>query len=175
MWRLRTGGLGRERCAAAVDVDENALNHNAGRREIDEVAAAGEADAQRGVDDDRHSCLDVDGHAGVDGVRHADFVVLAHTDIERVAAAYLFREVGSDIDVGVGAYLLCEVSADGLVHGTYLHGLFTSDSFRRAYLAQLGVKPSGEQYRARIESALDALADHIEQHLDVDGLLALAR
>ncbi|HZR90555.1 MAG TPA: cobyric acid synthase [Bradyrhizobium sp.] len=67
------------------------------------------------------------------------------------------------------------VSADGLVHGTYLHGLFTSDDFRRAYLARLGVEASAQHYRARIESALDALADHIEKHLDVEGLLALAR
>ncbi len=67
------------------------------------------------------------------------------------------------------------VSADGLVHGTYLHGLFTSDDFRRAYLARLGVEASAQHYRARIESALDALADHIETHLDVEGLLALAR
>jgi adenosylcobyric acid synthase len=67
------------------------------------------------------------------------------------------------------------VSADGRVHGTYLHGLFTSDALRRAFLARLGIDASGEQYRPRIESVLDALADHIEQHLDVDGLLALAR
>jgi adenosylcobyric acid synthase len=67
------------------------------------------------------------------------------------------------------------VSADGLIHGTYLHGLFTSDSFRRAYLAQLGVEASGEHYRARVVSTLDALADHIEKHLNVDGLLQLAR
>ena len=67
------------------------------------------------------------------------------------------------------------VSADGLVHGTYLHGLFTSDAFRRAYLAGLGVEASGEHYRARVDSALEALADHIEKHLDIDGLLALAR
>ena len=67
------------------------------------------------------------------------------------------------------------VSADGRVHGTYLHGVFTSDAFRRAFLARLGIEASGEQYRTRIESVLDALADHIELHLDVDGLLALAR
>jgi adenosylcobyric acid synthase len=67
------------------------------------------------------------------------------------------------------------VSADGLVHGTYLHGLFTSDDFRRAYLARLGVEASAQHYRTRIESALDALADHIETHLDVEGLLRLAQ
>jgi adenosylcobyric acid synthase len=67
------------------------------------------------------------------------------------------------------------VSADGLVHGTYLHGLFTSDAFRRAFLARLGAEASAQHYRGRVESALDALADHIETHLDVDGLLRLAR
>src|SRR5262245_9872263 len=67
------------------------------------------------------------------------------------------------------------VSADSRVQGSYLHGLFASDTFRNAYLARLGVSASGEPYRAKVESALDALADHIETHLDVNGLLELAR
>jgi adenosylcobyric acid synthase len=67
------------------------------------------------------------------------------------------------------------ISADGRVHGSYLHGLFTSDEFRRAFLARLGVSASNESYSAKVESALDALAEHIEKHLDVDGILALAR
>jgi adenosylcobyric acid synthase len=67
------------------------------------------------------------------------------------------------------------ISADGRVHGCYLHGLFSSDDFRRAFLARLGVSPSNESYSVKVESALDALADHIENHLDVEGLLALAR
>jgi len=67
------------------------------------------------------------------------------------------------------------LSADGRVHGSYLHGLFSSDAFRSTFLAQIGISGSGEPYRAKIESALDALADHIETHLDVEGLLALGR
>jgi adenosylcobyric acid synthase len=67
------------------------------------------------------------------------------------------------------------VSGDGRVHGTYLHGLFTSDDFRRAYLERLGVAASDQRYGARVADALDALANHIEAHLDVEGLLALAR
>ena len=47
--------------------------------------------------------------------------------------------------------------------------------FRSAYLARLGIAAVDESYGARVESALDALADHIEEHLDVEGLLALAR
>jgi adenosylcobyric acid synthase len=67
------------------------------------------------------------------------------------------------------------ISRDGRVQGSYLHGLFTSDDFRKAFLAKLDIPAGNEPYHARLESALDALADHIEKHLDVDGLLALAR
>jgi adenosylcobyric acid synthase len=67
------------------------------------------------------------------------------------------------------------ISGDGRVHGSYLHGLFTSDNFRKAFLAELDIPASDQPYGARVESALDALADHIETHLDVEGLLALAR
>jgi adenosylcobyric acid synthase len=67
------------------------------------------------------------------------------------------------------------VSGDGRVCGSYLHGLFASDSFRKSFLAQMGISASDESYRVKVEGALDALADHIEAHLDVEGLLALAR
>lgn len=67
------------------------------------------------------------------------------------------------------------VSSDGRVHGSYLHGLFASDGFRRAFLAQMDIRPASQHYRARVEGALDALADHIDNHLDVEGLFALAR
>jgi adenosylcobyric acid synthase len=67
------------------------------------------------------------------------------------------------------------VSADGRVQGSYMHGLFGSDAFRAAFLARLGIAASSERYREKVESALDLLADHVEQHLDVEGLLALAR
>jgi adenosylcobyric acid synthase len=67
------------------------------------------------------------------------------------------------------------VSRDGRVFGSYLHGLFASDAFRRSFLAQLDISITDQRYSARVEDALDALADHIEAHLDVDGLFALAR
>ena len=65
-------------------------------------------------------------------------------------------------------------SRDGRVRGTYVHGLFTSDEFRRAWLAQFSVV-SRLAYEERIEQALDALADHLEAHLDVDRIVAIAR
>src|SRR4051812_36244836 len=65
-------------------------------------------------------------------------------------------------------------SADGRVQGTYVHGLFTGDAFRRAWLANLGIA-SSLAYESRIETALDALADHLETHLDIEQLLKIAR
>ena len=68
------------------------------------------------------------------------------------------------------------MSADGLVMGTYLHGLFAADGFRRAFLASLGVEiVAGTAYEAGIEAALDGLAAHLEAHLDLEALLTLAR
>jgi adenosylcobyric acid synthase len=65
-------------------------------------------------------------------------------------------------------------SADGRIQGTYVHGLFTGDAFRKAWLAQFGIA-SSLAYEARIETALDALADHLEQHLDIEQILTIAR
>ncbi|WP_371425567.1 cobyric acid synthase [Tardiphaga sp.] len=65
-------------------------------------------------------------------------------------------------------------SIDGRVQGTYVHGLFTGDAFRKAWLANLGVA-SSLAYDAQIEVALDALADHCEKHLDIDRLIEIAR
>lgn len=66
-------------------------------------------------------------------------------------------------------------SADGRVVGSYLHGMFGADGFRRAFLESLGAATSDLAYDARVETVLDALADHLETHVDVAGLLALAR
>jgi adenosylcobyric acid synthase len=67
------------------------------------------------------------------------------------------------------------VSRDGLVAGCYLHGLFTNDCFRRAFLGALGVDAGAVAYEQQIEETLDALADHLERSLDLPALLAAAR
>jgi len=67
------------------------------------------------------------------------------------------------------------VTADGRVAGCYLHGLFASDRFRRAFLAKIGAGPSDIAYEQGIETILDLLADHLEQRLDLPALLAAAR
>jgi adenosylcobyric acid synthase len=66
------------------------------------------------------------------------------------------------------------ISADGLVIGSYFHGMFRADGFRHSFLRELGATGSSSSYSATVETVLDQLADHMESHLNVEGLLGLA-
>lgn len=66
-------------------------------------------------------------------------------------------------------------SRDGRISGTYLHGMFRSDAFRRAWLAGFDVTASTTAYDQTVDEVLDSLADWMERHLDVDAMLACAR
>jgi adenosylcobyric acid synthase len=65
--------------------------------------------------------------------------------------------------------------ADGKVMGSYLHGMFTEDAFRRAFLASLGATSGNASYDQTVEDTLDALADHLAAHVDCEALLKLAQ
>lgn len=52
--------------------------------------------------------------------------------------------------------------------------MFSGDAFRSAFLNGFGVA-STLSYGAGLEAVLNRLADHLEAHLDVTGLLQLAR
>ncbi len=67
------------------------------------------------------------------------------------------------------------VSPDGRVRGCYVHGLFGNDAQRRAWLDWIGAAGSGLNYEAEVEATLDGLAAHLERHVRVEALLALAR
>ncbi len=61
-------------------------------------------------------------------------------------------------------------SADGRVIGTYLHGLFTSDAYRRQLLASFGIEGGGQSYRGMVDEALDELAAELEARLSPEWL-----
>ena len=65
-------------------------------------------------------------------------------------------------------------SPDGKIMGCYLHGLFTADQFRAAFLAQLGTPLPVTNYAQGVEDTLEQLATHLETHMDIDQLLRLA-
>ncbi|QDH17760.1 cobyric acid synthase [Swingsia samuiensis] len=67
------------------------------------------------------------------------------------------------------------VSENGLVWGTYLHGVFSENQARKALMDRLSVSVfETASYQKTVEDALDEWADHLEKHLDIDALLALA-
>ena len=70
-------------------------------------------------------------------------------------------------------------SSDGLIWGTYLHGVFDAPEFRRAWLnrvrlrkglSEIGLAES-EQVSERLLAALDRWADHVECHVDMKKIL----
>ena len=68
-------------------------------------------------------------------------------------------------------------SADGLIEGSYLHGVFANDGFREAWLQRAGAgEASGAalDFSATVENALDELADAVESAVDIEELFALA-
>ena len=60
------------------------------------------------------------------------------------------------------------MSSDGRVVGTYLHGLFGDDTFRRLYLKDLGIEGAGLNYRAEVDSALDSIAARLDALISPD-------
>ncbi|MEW6220193.1 MAG: cobyric acid synthase [Thermodesulfobacteriota bacterium] len=69
-------------------------------------------------------------------------------------------------------------SADGLVWGSYLHGIFDSDPFRRWLIDRLrlrqGLAPAGRLLAAYdLEPALDRLADEVRKAVDLGRIYQL--
>mgnify|MGYP000922079311 FL=1 len=71
------------------------------------------------------------------------------------------------------------VSSDGFVIGTYIHGIFDDDDFRRSLLNRLRVQrgwseiPVQYRYREEKERAYDRLAETVRASLDMEKLQAI--
>ena len=66
------------------------------------------------------------------------------------------------------------MDSTGRIKGTYMHGIFASDSFRSAYLAEMGAVASSIDYGQSVEGVLDLLAQHLETHMDIETLISLS-
>ncbi|MGC6452812.1 MAG: cobyric acid synthase [Candidatus Puniceispirillaceae bacterium] len=141
----------------------------------------------------------VEGSAGsVDGLGHLDVetVLAGDKTLTRVtghAARFAAPVTGYEIHMGRTAGPDCRtpfltvdgrpegaVSTDGLVIGSYLHGIFADDIFRRAFLDALAARRGrtgrfGEvDFEARVDDVLDDLAAHMAQNLHLDALADIA-
>jgi adenosylcobyric acid synthase len=74
------------------------------------------------------------------------------------------------------------VSPDGLIMGTYVHGLFDADSFRQAFVSALLAARPGDlgdsqvwSYHAFLEAQFDRLAEALRRHLDLARIWELIR
>ena len=59
--------------------------------------------------------------------------------------------------------------------GTYIHGIFSDDRQRSAWLARFAAGPAAIGYESLIEQTLDRLAAHLARHIDLERLLSLSR
>ena len=64
---------------------------------------------------------------------------------------------------------------NGKVYGCYLHGMFSSDSFRRSFLESFGVTSNLDNYKTSVNATLDELAEHLKINLNTKRLLDLAK
>ena len=89
------------------------------------------------------------------------------------------QTAGSDSDrpmVQLGSGSDGARSADGKIEGTYVHGLFAGDDFRRAWLSRVKTGISSQlSYEDAVDEALNELAVALETSIDIDKLFTAAR
>lgn len=64
-------------------------------------------------------------------------------------------------------------SPDGLVTGTYIHGMFSEDGYRSAFLRAYSAR-SSLSFTLRVEHALEGLGAHLAAHTNLDRILEIA-
>ena len=141
----------------------------------------------------------IEGPAGsVDGLGHLEVetVLAGDKTLTRVSARGVLNDApvtGYEIHMGRTDGADCKrpflridgrpegaVSADGAVIGSYLHGIFADDQFRRAFLDDLAARRGrtgsfgAVDFEARVDDVLDHLAAHMAQNLDLARLSGIA-
>ncbi|MEQ7010600.1 cobyric acid synthase [Actinopolymorpha sp. B17G11] len=133
----------------------------------------------------------VEGRAGAAvsglGLLDADTCFEAHK-VVRLCSGEALGAPASGYEIHHGRVTVSEGEAflggarRGTVFGTLWHGIFEADALRRAWLTEVarlrgadGFKPGSASFAQLREERIDRLADTVEEHLDVDALLALAR
>lgn len=117
---------------------------------------------------------------GTKTVREVDFIHAPSASKGRAYEIHLGRTEGADTvraPFKVGDRAEGAASSDGRVIGSYLHGVFSADAVRAACLGAVAGAhlPSGLSYEDDVEATLDRLAAHLQAHLDIEAILALAR
>jgi adenosylcobyric acid synthase len=134
----------------------------------------------------------IEGHAGtVDGLKLLDVktVLESQKTVQNTSARSVQFQVpldGYEIHLGVTTGADTQnpfaqidgrsdgaISSNGKVMGTYMHGLFSSDEFRQAFLGHMGVESGIGSHRDIVDGALDEVAENLERLLDVDALFNL--
>jgi adenosylcobyric acid synthase len=135
-----------------------------------------------------------EGTAGtVDGLGLLDVTTTLHTDkcVRRVEGhcatsgsplhgyeIHVGRTSGADCSrplLQIGTRPEGARSPGGRIEGTYVHGLFGGDEYRAAWLRAFDSADSEFRYEPSVEGALDALAEGLEEALDIDGLFKASR
>lgn len=77
-----------------------------------------------------------------------------------------FAKIGNKFD---GA-----ISKDGLIIGSYLHGMFINDDFRKSFLREMGINVKNSFYINRLNEKLDNFSKFIEEHININQIFDAA-
>lgn len=129
-------------------------------------------------------------HAGIEGApAEADGLDLLDVETNFAAAKALRLSAGHWLGAPATGYeihhgrVTCGPGVEdfpggaraGRVFGTMWHGALEGDALRTRFLREtLGLEPSGLSFPRARDARLDLLGDLVEQHLDIDALIALA-
>ena len=93
---------------------------------------------------------------------------------------HLGQTIGLDCEkpfAKTGDKLEGAISKNGKVMGTYIHGLFSEDNFRESFFSELSNTDfaSNTPYQQNVNKVLEDFVEVLEQNIDVESILSLAR